>query len=506
MDRLNHIGRNGKDSFSETLSYAALGLQASLFQAKTQRIVKIRVIRDHLWVFFDNCYPFKIYQNGDFFDVGVYWAMGDKGDLRDDIKLMPYNIPANDLNLMKLNSSNTLFRKRGNQFLSANEGLLSLKTERIDSENISVRADYKNLTSTTNTLYVRRDEASLKKFIGQVVLVNFTQEVSETQNTAIDQTVSELPIAGGVRETVKTSAQFILRRMNYHWLIISSFIQAQNYSVEGTSEDIDEFGGYVRLDHFLANVEKVKCRYFQLVNNQSDIAGKNIEEFSFGDFIDSFPKDGGFLEGKTFLVTERGKICFSGLNSELFKSSTDMFDSPIKSMSGFSKIKRQDSLLYDLAYSPATAFSNISGRQGTLTLFKNTYLTPFIEDINQDDSYTFSFLDTDAIAYRIRDERGNVVNIFQFESLFLNTFRGRSQALMTTDRGVYYWSYETSSAGGDTSILTRKSTDFLANKDVNILETHNRVYVVGGGEEGGLCQQILRKSCLFCDADCQSQL
>ena len=486
---------------SHYLDTADLGMQNFMFQGETQ-ITDLKVISGDLWVFFNNSVPFKISKKDNTFLVRPFFGGRLYNGFRKD--LLPYMYPIHDVQT-RMQYDDFVYKKQDSGSfvpftLVTRPEIKFVKNPSTGKYKAFMFFDYANF-SVPGSYYVKRNVANLSHLLGKPILAQVSNPRVNTTTGALGALINALTAT--TREAVRQATAFVLREMNIIWGFPVKQVDINNsWAVEGSDADKAAFGGYVRASEFYANPEGIELSVQMLgvdmekalLNLGTDFTSK---KFSVYDWADAFPKSGGAASGKTFFITPKAKISFSGnlpIRQDVLEPA---FCDPLKSISNFARIRTGiDSGLLTLN----SAWVRIKSQTPVYEYVFNNLMSSFFRTYMDSQDYTLNLQYNigDPATYRIQDEAGDDPEVFNFEVMLINTQKGNSQAIMSTSSGIYYWGLDAfNPQSGVSGLVARKTTDFFAKPEVNILETHNKLYVVGEGEEGVYLNRFSERASAF---------
>lgn len=486
-------------------------------------VKNLKVVNDEVYIFLENSYPFKLFIQNNLIAVAPFYAESDFTSrilnienkfpfflLEKHIKVgdffkFIYNNEYFSYYSSSLNPNLVIFKEnleenecyacldpgyRGNSkllgqdfFVNLNEVSLrkylgipiifSIGDKEISQERLLYQGNTKIINSTLKRV--------AKNIYGTDNYLNWDEEKKEEDIFLPSKSVLPLFLPVGFRFYMIIPYEYI------SWKGTSSVnISAQEY-YEGIENNqwggtLDNIGGYVKCKIFELGY-KTNQIYQNNNNNVRIIGGRNYnfpsqsltdgndpvpinytENFIVSDWKDSFPIDGGFIENRNFFITSDGNISFSKVNKN------NDFSNAIKTLliSNLGKYRYGSSFFGSPRILDFVKIQSSSGK-----------FYDFLSEVEKaKDSVILN--NSDAFSAKIRDENGNVFDIYSYvrTNYDINDREG-NQLVLSTSNGIYQISLNSRNSL-ENLFNIRKVTDFISSSKIPIISIHNNIYISPG--------------------------
>ena len=513
-------------------SRSGVGIKNSHFD-ETLRPVKFKIIEDQLMIFFDNCYPFKLFFKDGFLVLAPFFM---RNLITGEVRSIAENFPFSKT-LPDVESGEFFFAKVGDDFLSAysthiQPNLVIFDEDLDTNECLAVlEPGYKSqVTGLANNFYVNKDFASLNHLLGRPIIFSVGPEKVEQDRMEYDPKVDdETHTPTAVNSILGNVAQKLYGTRDYEeWdkrkedsdvyvpsdIVLPLFLPlgyrfyciVPYERVDYSDEDTIENDVYVKASDFYTEAYKnrhggagsgsgfAKCRIFELgyVVDNSYTEGESTVRIIGGEnftFPASFDSSIPLNYAEDFVITDwAGGFPVDGgfLQGKHFYFTED---------AKISFSKRDESNIFSQPQKVLLAINNYKFRYAS-----NPYTYPLFRDYiskasSKGDFYDFLSLISwqketltlnvgDGLTYKVRSSDGNSISLLSFVEINIGAVGTRSvQVITATTSGIYYWGI-----GGGVSLnsfLTLfRVADFIVDETVGLISIHNKVYFTGRGGKG----------------------
>ena len=406
-------------------------------------VVKIQNIHERIMVFFEECFPFKIWLSGNSIRVAPFYQGKEDEIWRCFPGSRSVRKEQSIQNMVKTRIPAPSGISDDDFFFPSNrreDEKLFLKIENVNHQTGECEA-YLDYNSRGEDDFINLDFYTLKRFLGHPIFFS----VGNRQSSGLER--NEVTAQG------------------FNFFVIFPYMI--------TEHNLKVFKGHVEVDDaYKVGHPKAKCKIYSFGALNNALVSGRTDNWYASDWVEGFPKMGGNLGGKDFYLTNGGKLSYSKT------SEPQVFGEPFKVLlltSGFRYTLEGGTNLALISLVKEDFQRTVDD---VVTPFRTPGLNLFFERV-EDETDTIALNISDPATYNLNAINGERANIYNFLVSEIGAFTAAgAQTIGTTDKGVFYWGINPQGNAIQNFLSLSQVSKFITSKEYPVLiDVNNYVYV-----------------------------